>query len=29
MILLPSTFDRSCVRVFGVDRRDISANNGG
>ena len=29
LIFLPSTFDKSCVRVFGVDRLDISANNGG
>ena len=26
---LPSTFERSWVRVFGVDRREISANKGG
>jgi hypothetical protein len=25
----PRIFARSCVRVSGVDRREISANNGG
>jgi hypothetical protein len=29
LVFLPSTFDKSCVRVFGVDLLDISANNGG
>jgi len=26
---LPSIFEKSCVRVSGVDLLDISANNGG